>query len=170
MAVYAPFYEIEGRGHRLMVKVPGKPFYVRAERVVIQRPCRYCGSKIGEPCHHDGRYSGASHAIRHERQRVCTDCAGPKEFFHSIGRCRDCRSRHAKLVSAAKCAVVAALRNGTLRRPDACETCGGVSVGGRALDGHHHLGYEPEHQLSVQWLCRRCHRRAHATNDQEAPR
>lgn len=54
-------------------------------------------------------------------------------------------------------AVLTARRSGQLVKPAACQGCG------RTLHivAHHHLGYEPEHWLDVQWLCRPCHKAAH---------
>lgn len=37
-----------------------------------------------------------------------------------------------------------------------CASCGGASI-----DYHHHLGYAPEHHLSVVALCRQCHEAMH---------
>lgn len=54
-------------------------------------------------------------------------------------------------------AVKTAIRNGTLTRPGACESCGARCH----PDGHHHLGYAVEHWLSVQWLCKPCHAASH---------
>jgi len=33
--------------------------------------------------------------------------------------------------------------------------------GNKAYDYHHHLGYEPEHQLHVLPVCKNCHRKIH---------
>ncbi len=59
--------------------------------------------------------------------------------------------------------VRVALSKGELTRPDRCELC---SLSARAyaqhsgqrteIVGHHYRGYEPEHQLSVWWICRSC--------------
>ena len=56
-------------------------------------------------------------------------------------------------------AVEAAVRTGKLARPDTCESCGATGK----IEAHHHLGYEPEHWLDVQWLCQLCHARQHRT-------
>jgi hypothetical protein len=51
-----------------------------------------------------------------------------------------------------------ALKNGVVRRPNACEECGRVGK----VDGHHAHGYEDQYALIVDWLCRSCHRRRHS--------
>lgn len=53
-------------------------------------------------------------------------------------------------------AVNLAKRRGILVPPETCENCGKSAK----LDGHHWHGYEPNHILDVQWLCRSCHRAA----------
>lgn len=53
--------------------------------------------------------------------------------------------------------IQAALKSGVLVRPDKCEGCERTVH----LVAHHYLGYGPEHQIDVQWLCRKCHRKAH---------
>lgn len=54
-------------------------------------------------------------------------------------------------------AVLYAIRDGVLIRPDTCQRCG---KGGR-IHAHHHLGYAEEHWLDVAWLCSSCHRVTH---------
>jgi hypothetical protein len=56
---------------------------------------------------------------------------------------------------AARKAVSHALEDGTLLKPDACTRCNST----RNVQAHHYLGYAPEHQLSVVWLCGPCHKR-----------
>ena len=58
----------------------------------------------------------------------------------------------------ARAAVMILVRKGVLERPAECQSCGS---GGR-IDAHHYLGYAQEHWLSVQWLCRVCHKAAHS--------
>ena len=49
-----------------------------------------------------------------------------------------------------------AIASGKLTRPDHCEICG------TPCKPHaHHWRYEPEHRLSVVWLCPLCHRGIH---------
>ncbi len=50
-----------------------------------------------------------------------------------------------------------AVDTGKIKRPESCEKCGGKSPD-RNLDGHHRDYSKP---LSVQWLCRACHMKAH---------
>lgn len=65
------------------------------------------------------------------------------------------RSRVANAIRwDARRAVYEAVRRGEMVKSP-CH-CGEVRV-----EGHHHMGYEPEHWLSVQWLCRAHHREAH---------
>ena len=54
-------------------------------------------------------------------------------------------------------AVNGALRSGQMIRPSHCSLCGKKGK----LHGHHFLGYEKEHWLSVLWLCVPCHEAAH---------
>ena len=59
----------------------------------------------------------------------------------------------------AHAAVQAAIAVGTL--PPLNQTvCVGCGAASRAY--HHHKGYAPEHWLSVEPLCPRCHRRRHS--------
>jgi hypothetical protein len=53
----------------------------------------------------------------------------------------------------ARMAVREALRKGIMLRPSHCSNCGKK----RKVHGHHFLGYDKEHWLSVIWLCARCH-------------
>lgn len=55
-------------------------------------------------------------------------------------------------------AVHNAIRRGDLTKADLCETC---STGG-TLHGHHYMGYNKEHQLTVKWLCPSCHKGEHS--------
>jgi hypothetical protein len=57
-----------------------------------------------------------------------------------------------------RAAFLRALRAGELVRPARCELCG---AGGR-IEGHHFKGYARRYWLTVEWLCVRCHRGAHA--------
>jgi hypothetical protein len=62
----------------------------------------------------------------------------------------------------ARVQVQQAVRRGELVRTDKCERCGKTAAqNGRALDGHHHHGYDPAHILDVQWLCVSCHAKVH---------
>ena len=57
-----------------------------------------------------------------------------------------------KLHRQAIAAVQYAIQKGTLIRPDTCEKCGKTNP-----EGHHSNGYEKEHWLDVEWLCKDCH-------------
>lgn len=59
---------------------------------------------------------------------------------------------------AARQAVARAVRETRLVRPKACSKCG-LTRG--VIQAHHHKGYEPAHQLDVQWLCAVCHFAVH---------
>jgi hypothetical protein len=52
-----------------------------------------------------------------------------------------------------------AVQSGVLARPDVCQKCGEAPRKG-LVDAHHHRGYDEQHTLDVQWLCRACHLRA----------
>lgn len=67
-----------------------------------------------------------------------------------------------KLHHKAHHAVEAAINQGTLARPEACELCGSAGE----IEAHHHLGYAQEHWLHVQWLCVKCHAKQHRTGFQ----
>jgi rubredoxin len=60
----------------------------------------------------------------------------------------------------ARSSVRYAVKKGVISKPDRCSNCGCTD---RALGGHHHNGYEPEHVLDVVWLCPQCHGLAHRT-------
>ena len=90
--------------------------------------------------------------------------AAQERFKASGGRNRLAMKHRAKVreerpeVLTAWSAVANALREGRLSKPDACNECGRD----KHLVAHHHLGYTADHQLDVQWLCRPCHKAAHA--------
>lgn len=56
----------------------------------------------------------------------------------------------------ARAAAAYAERYGVLIRPSVCEGCGADEF----LERHHYLGYEKEHWLDVEYLCKRCHKKA----------
>jgi hypothetical protein len=70
------------------------------------------------------------------------------------------RAAHPEQIKA-RDAVNHAIAAGRLTR-DPCERCGNPET-----HGHHHLGYAPEHQLDVIWLCHSHHAREHATPTRE---
>ena len=115
--------------------------------------------------------------------RQCTACGEAKEPLEFRGprkQCRQCerdykqawrganpemvkahnRKTSAKYVLAGdlkkrvRTKVQTALRNGTIARPDTCQSCGTTCT----PEGHHHDYGAP---LSVTWLCQACHVKAH---------
>ena len=52
-------------------------------------------------------------------------------------------------------AINNAIRDGRLIKPDVCVFNDSVCEG--QIEGHHHLGYDREHWLDVQWLCAEHH-------------
>lgn len=62
----------------------------------------------------------------------------------------------------AKKAVNKAISRGKLERGSCCEKCGST----KNLHGHHD-SYEPEHWLTVRWLCCSCHGAYHRKHDPE---
>ena len=59
--------------------------------------------------------------------------------------------------------VAAAVRNGGLTKPTACDRCGETPTltrnGRSQIHGHHYKGYE--YPLVVIWLCPVCHKKEH---------
>jgi hypothetical protein len=64
---------------------------------------------------------------------------------------RQGRSEYARTAGRAVSKVAHAVKTGRLLRTD-CVDCGALG-----LQAHHHNGYDPDHELDVVWLCRRCH-------------
>jgi len=64
---------------------------------------------------------------------------------------------YAEVAAPAVRKVTQAVKAGRLTRAATCEECGGPGP----IQGHHHRGYEPEHELDVVWLCKPCHRIRH---------
>jgi hypothetical protein len=65
---------------------------------------------------------------------------------------------------AARNAVSIAVKKGILVKPEACSKCE-APKSPHALQGHHHHGYDKEHQLDVVWICAKCHRKEDFPND-----
>ena len=68
--------------------------------------------------------------------------------------------KHAEIDRArhrATAAVSNALKAGKIVKPSRCPLCESDSQ----IQAHHYLGYAPEHQLAIQWMCRPCHERVH---------
>ena len=69
---------------------------------------------------------------------------------------RKARALHPERTKA-RAAMNWGVRSGYLIRPTVCSVCQRE----RPIEGHHHLGYAPEHWFDVAWLCRPCHRGIH---------
>jgi hypothetical protein len=67
-------------------------------------------------------------------------------------------------VHLAQLAVERAIKRGQLVPPAVCSAClnptSPASDGHRTIQAHHYLGYAPNYQLDVVWLCCRCHKQA----------
>ena len=73
------------------------------------------------------------------------------------------RRDHLEMTKAQN-ALNRAIRRGQLA-PEPCQLCGlePLKLNGRQrIEAHHHLGYDEEHWLKVQWLCGSCHAKAHS--------
>lgn len=60
-------WEDRGPVRFIFVRVPTeRGRYLRTDPCVAYVPCPYnsCGSTVGEPCKHNGRYVGGTHAVR----------------------------------------------------------------------------------------------------------
>lgn len=88
-----------------------------------------------------------------ERRRIKDQATG---WPNQLAQRRHIRAHEPNKVNAWM-AVRWAMEFGLLTRPDACERCGST----KKLHAHHHLGYERDHWLDVQWLCSPCHRVTH---------
>ncbi len=78
----------------------------------------------------------------------------PYRSIHRDAVARE-RARHPER-TAARSAVSNAVLSGKLTKQP-CHRCGSTD----RIQGHHHMGYEKEHWLSVEWLCVTCHQREH---------
>lgn len=101
---------------------------------------------------------------RYARYRQTEKYQAAQDRFKATGaRSRQAADRHQRIkaerpdIHRAWVAVQLAVEGGRLVKPEGCEACGSS----KHLVAHHLLGYEPEHQLDVQWLCRPCHKAAH---------
>ncbi len=70
----------------------------------------------------------------------------------------NCDIRHNK--KCARRAVAIAIKAGNIIKSSICSLCGRSSN----IESHHHLGYDKEHWLDIQWLCRDCHHSTHEKN------
>lgn len=55
-----------------------------------------------------------------------------------------------------------AVRDGKILRPESCIRCNST----RRIQGHHYLGYAPEHHFDVMWFCESCHKTIHRLEEQ----
>ena len=84
----------------------------------------------------------------------CRRCAGQRAEWQR-------RYRTNPLVKARRCAreaVRKAVLRGQLVKAESCDRCGEATS---PIQAHHTHGYEPAFRLVVEWLCSRCHGRAH---------
>jgi hypothetical protein len=63
----------------------------------------------------------------------------------------------------AKVTVARAIAKGLLSKPTACPRCKRT----RNIEAHHHLGYEREHWLDIEWRCRQCHTLEHKRGEEQ---
>ena len=89
-----------------------------------------------------------------ETQRRYRDAKGKKTGKNYLANARSETPERIK----ARAAVATLLRRGDIVKPATCSTCGALGP----VDAHHHMGYALEQWLTVQWLCRRCHKAAHS--------
>lgn len=101
---------------------------------------------------------------RYARYRQTEKYQAAQERFKANGGRNRLATKHHEKVKAERPEILTAwntvayaLKAGELVKPDACEACGHD----QHLVAHHYLGYEVDHRLDVQWLCRPCHRTAH---------
>lgn len=138
--------------------------------------------------HHTPQYFEKQRKLIESKTKLCTKCNMEKEksFFavsrqHIDGRCPVCkecratanRTAYAKNPETFKQSVKKwiaknpeknlahvhlnyELNMGRVSKPVSCEFCGED----KPLEAHHWKGYEKEHWLDVQWLCRPCHKKA----------
>lgn len=70
-----------------------------------------------------------------------------------------------RMKGVARRAVKQALESGLLFRSERCYRCRKETT----TEAHHHRGYEERNWLRVLWLCRLCHRGAHAAEQRGEP-
>lgn len=67
------------------------------------------------------------------------------------------KTEYQRVAAPAVKKVGLALKTGRLIKPTACADCHAEGY----VQGHHHNGYGPGHELDVVWLCRLCHEARH---------
>lgn len=109
--------------------------------------------------------------VRSKRALMCTGAGGDYYFFSQLARCEGCfRPDRAKTKHQANRLVAVAIASGDLSRGTSCEECGKPDAvrpsGKRELVAHHDDYSFP---LVVRWLCHKCHRAWHRSNDALLP-
>jgi hypothetical protein len=123
-----------------------------------ERQRRYSLTPKGIAAHQTAyaRYSKSPKGIVARQAAQARYAATPERHATRATEIRVWREEHGEHPGRrAHTAVYNAVRAGRLTKQP-CAVCGAVRV-----QAHHHLGYEPDHWLDVQWLCARDHRRAH---------
>lgn len=110
----------------------------------------YCTDR----CRRNHRERTRGSALRNERHA--------RYRATDAGRSRSAAATRRRYAAApdkalARAMVGHAVREGSLVRPD---TCGGCRAEAR-VEAHHPRGYDRDHWLDVDWLCKRCHVVAH---------
>ncbi|SIS86700.1 hypothetical protein [Paracoccus saliphilus] len=98
--------------------------------------------------------AGTGTADREHCHKKNTTNATPRKAYRAQAEWR----KRNPLKRWAHVATDNAIRNGILKRPDACEKCGAAGP----VDAHHDDYLAP---LSVKFWCRSCHRKHHARSD-----
>lgn len=100
---------------------------------------------------------------KRDKGRIRSNSRDPKRNANEAARARKRRwlaKNYDPKKMKARRAVRAAVKAGVLIPPETCSVCGGTAKrrdGVRAIQAHHHFGYE--RQLDVVWLCPPCHRK-----------
>lgn len=117
----------------------------------------------------DKRAAGRRYYHRHKDQYQAYKAANPEIQQEAQRRFRSTAEGKAKRAAyqrvwrqrnrdkvRAHMAIRHEIEAGRMERPEKC-ACGAGPV-----QAHHHMGYDQEHWLDVEWLCVPCHRNAHA--------
>lgn len=110
---------------------------------------------------YDRRVSSGKMAEAKERHRLSGKMAATAKIYNrsQAGKIAHARTKANNLVKVrARAAVNNAVQEGKIL-PASAYPCTGCR--GRAIDYHHHLGYEPSHWLDVLPYCKRCHEATH---------
>jgi hypothetical protein len=143
-----------------------KKYFTDEERLEARkrRQAKYEQSEKGQAARRRANTSPAA-LKRYARYRETAKYQAAQERYKATGahiRNAEQRTEYLKAVAPERVHAIYtvnnALRDGRLRREDACELCGRT----KNLVAHHYRGYARENWLNVQWLCRPCHSTAHA--------